>query len=284
MINFSSDTLYDCFIAPLFDPDLAASVSYSQGALNDRVKFYTVDRSLNLGYVWTGVDQGEMGKGFGYLGVSMPLTPAIGEDGYLLPAPAYNDKGNQLGLITFRNWTIEEDIRTDDLRYDLVSSGQIDESSIPGDRRMLFSSGPFIMLPQDTVYFAVQMNFAKPSLGGNASGEDDDVVDLVAKVRAGQEFLYSQLLSKFDEFNNKGYYLNVYPNPSSDILKIEHNFNGQVGIEIINQLGQLIVSEEINVTEHQAINVDLGVLSSGIYIIRIIKNGMIFTEKFSVLK
>lgn len=67
---------------------------------------------------------------------------------------------------------------------------------------------------------------------------------------------------------------NIYPNPSNGIVNIESNINGT--IEIINQSGNLIYSEEIFESSK---TINLQELAAGIYYIRIITDNEIIAKK-----
>ncbi len=77
VINFSQDTLRECWLASVMDVDIARAPNLINGARNDRARFYEEDTTLNLGIQWTNTDQGEKGYGFGYLGFDFLESPAV---------------------------------------------------------------------------------------------------------------------------------------------------------------------------------------------------------------
>lgn len=79
LTNYSKDTLWNCWLAPVMDVDIARAQSSSFGAGNDRVKFYECDGgdTLNMALQWTNADRGERGYGFGYLGFDFLESPAV---------------------------------------------------------------------------------------------------------------------------------------------------------------------------------------------------------------
>ena len=79
--NYSDDTLIDCWLAPIIDVDLGRLPYTSWGASNDRTKWYDCDESLNMAVQWSGVDNGERGFGFGYLGYDFLESPSVIEYG-----------------------------------------------------------------------------------------------------------------------------------------------------------------------------------------------------------
>jgi len=81
--NISQDTLNNCWFAPVSDVDIARKPNDQAGAGNDRFSYFTDDSSQNLAYGWTNGDQGEAGKGFGYIGLSFLESPAVDGNGFI---------------------------------------------------------------------------------------------------------------------------------------------------------------------------------------------------------
>lgn len=75
--NYSKDTLWQCWLTPVMDVDIARAAQSSAGAANDKAKFYDCDTTLNLAVQWTNIDRGERGYGFGYLGFDFLESPAV---------------------------------------------------------------------------------------------------------------------------------------------------------------------------------------------------------------
>jgi hypothetical protein len=171
-INFSEDTLWNCWHAPIMDVDVARSPFTAFGARNDRVSWYTCDTTLNMAVQWTDPQNGEGGFGFGYLGFDYLESPSVKnyfwldkdangnvtdtifvdpdvmrirpdnpideipypyilgyDNDTIFPGPDVFDDRNflrktqrvfpleeQLGLVTFRNWSIENDVVGDNQR------------------------------------------------------------------------------------------------------------------------------------------------------------------------
>lgn len=233
-INFSSDTLWNCWHAPIMDVDVARSPLTAFGARNDRVRWYDCDSTLNMAVQWTDPENGEQGFGFGYLGFDYLESPSVknyfvldGQDTlwvdpdvirirpnddppylpedmpyeYILdregdtlyPSESIFDDRfflrktkrvfpveEQLGLVTFRNWSIENDVQGDNQRYDFMASGEPDGDTGPGDKRYMMATGPYNMAPKDTARVVVAVVLARTSGGGEATGECDDMQELEA--------------------------------------------------------------------------------------------------------
>lgn len=251
IISMSKDTLRNCWMAPIMDVDIARSPYTDAGAQNDRVKYYkpkdwedqpdkkSVQDTLNLAFQWTMNNQGEDGKGFGYLGYDFLESPsvhkAVGEveviendkkvmknwmwstfhevkkgqylpnsnqraendtiigitklvydkalEGFVRKDKRYYETIEQLGLVSFRNWNISEDKHTADEQYNFLSdigpNGYYrDGDTGPGDKRFMMATGPFSMLPKDTVRVVVGIILALPAVQREADGSEEDVANL----------------------------------------------------------------------------------------------------------
>lgn len=212
VINMSEDTLYDCWLAPIMDVDLARKPLERAGASNDRVSYWYEDPEFNLAYQFTDGQFGEQGNGFGYLGfdflesptvIRPPLLDAEGklqteivcrdlgngleicdttyiadknhpDYNFLRKDSAYYDNSNQLGLVTFKNWNSSEDKDEDVQRYNYLSSGVTDVDFGPGDKRFMMSTGSFHMRPGDTSRTVICIMIATPSKTGDADGTFED--------------------------------------------------------------------------------------------------------------
>jgi len=220
MTNYSSDTLWNCWVAPALDIDIAVAPNTAAGAQNDRARFYEADTTMNLAFQWSETDRGELGRGFGYLGFNFLESPAVvkyfdttfvEEGGVIIdtilteraynpnapnfdPIPsgfvrkdsAYYHESSQLGLQTFRNWNIDFDPQTEESRYNFITDPGRDPDTGPGDKRFLMGTGPFNMMPHDSIRIVVGIILANTSKGGEADGTDEDVQELIARTRFAQ--------------------------------------------------------------------------------------------------
>jgi hypothetical protein len=190
-INMSSDTLRECYLAPVIDADLAIRAKASEGAQNDRTRFFSERPDLQTAVQWTQGNQQEAGKGFGYLGVTLLETPAVDSYGKIRRDKPFYPFDEQIGMYTFRNWTIDIDPQTDDTRYDFIAGGTKDSDNGPGDKRMLVSTGPFIMYPGDTARVAIGLIHAMPTGTTEASGTASNMAEVIEKVNLVRNELYS---------------------------------------------------------------------------------------------
>lgn len=211
--NYSPDVLLNCWMAPVMDIDIATAFNLSGGAANDRVRFHEDDPSLNLAYQWTDPDRGERGQGFGYLGFTFLESPTVWKfydttfvkddqgniigytlnerleelTNYVRKDSLFYATENQLGLVTFRNWSIENDPKEDSERYNFLSEGIREGDTGPGDKRFMMATGPFHLRPMDTVRVVVGLILANTSKGGDADGTPEDTEELLNKTKFARD-------------------------------------------------------------------------------------------------
>ena len=157
VINKSSDTLRSCYLAPAGDPDMGT-------ATNDHNAYYLRDPSLNLAFQFTETEAGYAGiLGFDFL--ESPKVKSVADSIEVFQKTGLTRNiGEQIGLTTFRNWTIDIDPANGPARYDFMASGTRDQDNGPGDKRLLTATGPFTMNPGDTARTVVCVMLA-PGVG-----------------------------------------------------------------------------------------------------------------------
>lgn len=77
--------------------------------------------------------------------------------------------------------------------------------------------------------------------------------------------------------------INVFPNPSSDIISIEFKDNNQTetGLELYNLLGKTIYKNSLSPTD-TLFNIDISGISNGCYLLKLINSNGIFFKKIIV--
>ncbi len=196
--NTAEDSLIDCWMAPAFDPDLDAAVQnldgnsivdstlpttigLPPGLLTQLREPYQSDLSkLNMGVQWSDYNKPPNGKQYGWIGFSFLESPTIDSKGNIVASddsldlhgygpnslfqrtPTPTADSGQLGLATFKDWVIQNDPSTQDLRYDFVSSGEKDHfNGAYGDQRLLMATGPFTLPPGKSVETVVGITIAQ---------------------------------------------------------------------------------------------------------------------------
>lgn len=115
-----------------------------------------------------------------------------------------------------------------------------------------------------------------PALGGMLQNELIFAFDLT----------YANQLVNVESFDMITY-MEVYPNPASDLLYIDINIedHAELVCSIINQSGQLLNEQVLDVESSTTINFDISALSSGIHYVRISNNhGYYVAKKFIITK
>ncbi len=257
--NKSSETYKDCWFAGVYDPDIAKSASGSMGAANDRVRYFD-EEDLNLVVAWTETTAGESGQGFGYMGITVMQSPAVDEDGFLRTDKLIFEPNEQLGLVTFKSWGVQDDILSDNERYDYISNKDIDIQENPGDIRTIIATGPFHLRPNDKARIAFALNFAMPAKGGEADGTYEDIAgfvdktkgsddeqlqdaennSLVGKIKQVYKEYYSNIASKVIQSESYQDFGKVYPNPASENIVFDYTLSTDTHLKIVlvDELGR----------------------------------------------
>ncbi|HYF03973.1 MAG TPA: hypothetical protein VEC36_11385 [Patescibacteria group bacterium] len=245
MINTSQDVLKDCYFAPALDADLAKAGNVHQGAMNDRTKYLLERPDLQTAIQWTEETAGE--NDFGVLAVSLIETPATDANHNLRKDKKSYNFNEQLGLHTFRNWTIDIDPISTEQRYEFMSSGLKDGDNGPGDKRFLSSTGPFTMQPGDTAHVAIALSFSKrvigkSSLKGDQITAQDDYTELITKIEAARTELYPELVSSVEQqkiFKERTAFISIRNNEAT--LHFNDSSFKNIRAELFNALGERMI-------------------------------------------
>lgn len=295
IVNRSSDTLRECWVAPAMDFDIATVLQSQAGASNDRVRFYAEDPSLNLAVQWTEGNMGEANKGFGYVGMSFLSSPAVDENGFIRRDKQFFAQEEQLGLQTFRNWVIENDPITDDSRYDFVSAKVKDADDGPGDKRFLMATGPFNFLPGEKARVAVALVFATGE-GNNATGTQQDMTKLVHLTKLVRNTydatfasgVITRVADATDGAVQAGIHIDrVFPNPASTRMSVEFTLPvaGETTIELVDVTGRTVGSmHKALAAGAQVLALDASAFPLGIYYCRITSAGFTATTMVSIVR
>jgi len=159
----------------------------------------------------------------------------------------------------------------------------------PGDRRGLGSSGPFTFQAGAVQELDLAFSFARDYTSKSALGS-------LAKLRIFTDTIRksfaSNTLPNGNSFN--GIYektgvrplsVKLFPNPASTNvnLQFDRTLNEPVNVRIYNETG-LLVREKSRSSEENMISLDLGGLSSGLYLILIETKNQAVTKKLSVVR
>ncbi|MES2766262.1 MAG: hypothetical protein V4642_10355 [Bacteroidota bacterium] len=283
MINTSQDILRECYLAPAIDADIAVKSNAAAGSANDRTRFMEERPELQTAIQWTNENAGEAGKGFGYLGVTLLETPAVDAENNLRKDKAFYPFTEQIGLHTFRNWTIAIDPLESDLRYAFMSTGVKDGDDGPGDKRMLASTGPFNMMPGDTARVAVALTFAKYS-NSAAAGTAASLTELIGKIETLRNALYSGVLSVETEnlLKEKGVFIS-FKNDNAT-LHFKNDTFKNIRAELFNTLGERVsIIHNGDITANE-LSFKTAELPAGMYYCVITSNGERITLPMTIVR
>ena len=308
--NKSKDTLYNCWFGGVYDPDVGSEANYAKQASNDKTRYFSEDPDLNLYVIWTNTDRGEAGKGFGYMGLSMLESPATDQNGFIRNDKLFFEQKDQIGLISCRNWGIQQDIGGSDFYYEFLSSIKKDDECKPQEVRIMFSTGPFNMKPGDIARVVISYTFAMPAKGGEADGTYEDLTgisgktnkdinpslqansnSLISKIKNTRNKYYQYAQTDFDNNENSGFSIKeVYPNPVNHFFNIDFNLEkaGNVRISINDETGKeaglLFDGWKEAGNQIQNISIDKNKLSIGVYFIKLQTDNQIKTKKIVIVK
>lgn len=269
VVNESKDTLYNCFLGGIFDPDMGRVPNTAFAAGNDRCRFFHENESLNLAVAWTNTDRGEKGYGFGYMGIMLLESPAIKLSKYLRNDKEFYQENEQIGLNTLKIFSVTDYGDYEQL-YDIATSGVKDGDTGPSDKRLLLSTGTFHLLPGESTNVAFGIICTSAALGGEADGSTDDIKD--AQKPFQQYTLYGDAVFLKDLYYNKissvgvdnndgiGNDFQIYPNPANDFITI----NGYDADSEKNKF-EIFTVTGIKVIESNTNTIYVGNLAKGVY-------------------
>jgi hypothetical protein len=309
--NMSDDTLMNCWFAGVYDVDIAYAPNAAKGAGNDRTTFFSNDSTLELAVAWSEGNMGEFGKGFGYLGIAMLETPAVDARGFIRNDKLIFEPQEQLGLATYKNWDIQEDVQEVEARYNLISTGIRDSDKGAGDKRMLIATGPFNMKPGDVARVVFSYTFALPAKGGDADGTLEDMgglkgitgdvkgdksqsnsPSLIDEVKYIKDKYYSTILLSTSEDSGPVDFSiqQIYPNPVEDRFSVRYSLEKttRIRLSLVDILGQevLILYEGVqDAGSHSPVfTPDMSGITSGLYFVRLQSGSQVQTRQVAVVK
>jgi hypothetical protein len=268
IINTSPDTLKECWVGNALDGDIVSNANNSnKGAQNDIVKYLSERADLNTAIQFSEETMGDEGKGLGVIAVSLLESPAIDVSHSLRKDKKSFTFTEQLGLKTFKNWTIDGE-GFGDSRYYELSRGVIDGNTGAADKRMLLATGPFHMMPGDTTYLTVAFTFAKRDTA------NENYAKLIQKIEAVRDTLFKNGGREVPE-PEPGRSVVIYHNSAEATLYLSLLKTENVKVELYNVLGQRVrevFNGELSAQNH-AIPFSTAMLPSGAYYCAIFKNG-----------
>jgi hypothetical protein len=274
--NRSLDTLRDCWMAPIDDPDLAAAFpggtirdhnSYVDSTLSARVfmldlhsllnqPYASNPAKLNMGIQWRSVT----GVPYGMLGLSIVESPVIDSEGEVVSIDSVVLLGNNLvlspKLTTFRKWRQHYLPKSDSTRYNFISAQLKDaDNNMEDDLGVVLGTGPFILGPAQSAEMTMALTFAWPS----KTDYKKNFAALLQQTAFAHQFFGEIDSSGFG--GTKGYFINhfsfdttrvksveqidqprainCFPNPVGASLNVEFTVSkaSKISVDLINALG-----------------------------------------------
>lgn len=293
--NTSLDTLFDCYIGNVFDPDIGL-VNSLISSLNDNISNITVKDNNGVEkkgiYAWTGIDKGELGKGFNYLVISQLETPAVNNDS--LRSIKYSNKAapfsEQIGTKSIKMYTSDKKLNTDTERYDFISSLSNDKDITNDDIKTILNTGPFTLLPGQTARVAYGISMVAPKNDVDATGRSEDLSVISDAIIALHEVYQNNLVTSIIENKIENSNISLNPNPIIDEFSLEYESktDGEVKISLIDLTGVNIADLYTGFanTGNNIYNFSLAKygLISGLYTLQIQSIGSIITQKVIIVR
>lgn len=147
--------------------------------------------------------------------------------------------------------------------------------NIPGDRRVIMSSGPFTLQPGETNYFDVAFVYARESEDGVENNVGETLEDYMDQVRLYfNEYLLDCNQSDITNGITQSESLNensIFPNPVSTILNVNLSRNTRKALlQLYDVTGHMVMSTNIS---SNTSSIDVSSLASGIYTVKILWEG-----------
>jgi hypothetical protein len=103
------------------------------------------------------------------------------------------------------------------------------------------------------------------------------------QVDYSSEYTYYNIITNSDlSCNTKGSEVLVYPNPANDVLSIKLNSIENASIEIMNDCGQLVYSNDTEKNSQNQIDIQTGNFAAGIYAVRVINSHKTIVKKVTI--
>ncbi len=253
LFNFNPYPINDIYFGIQLDGDVGQYRDDMGGLIRNKLFFIGTDtiRVKNTGFIYDsdGVEQpGQFWQG------GTPGAVAI----------SFLASSVQENISSYRLWTIENDPRNDQERYQMMASNTFDSiDEIPGDKRFLIASGPFDLLPESSACFYYAL-IASPYSPSDTTG--------LATTAYWAERVFRERLGIEEEVKSpkEDYGLSLYPNPFRSILTINSFSGSAITIDVYNASGQLVKSiKGLSPIHWNARDEGGKILPRGLYFLRI---------------
>jgi|GEM_PF-1636917 len=291
IINVSNDTLHNCAVAQVSDPDLGVSG-------NDRMEYYARRPELRVGYVWT--DPDTTGH-YDTLAIALLEAPMTTGNGFI-----DNSRRSQFRLSGtaggFARLTPGDDPHTSAERYDFMMRGSFVANDSAADQKSMIASRMFSMMPGDTAHFAIAYGVLDDAFSPLSMGNDSDLhidpaapnprlegwsIALMNAYYSGKFTISGTNSVDGDETATRPS-LSVIPNPAAGIARVRFALAGrsEVRLRVVSSLGAVMIERslgELGSGIHEGA-IDTGVLPPGTYLVALQSGQTIHTSKLTVVR
>jgi hypothetical protein len=274
IVNFSNDTLRDCVVGQVTDPDIGSSA-------DDRAMSYRGrDGKLRSVIVYNDPASGEP-RGEWLVQVLLE-SPPTREDGFM-DNSLRGERARSHELGTFRNWGLAAEPKTPAERYDFLRGPVFDVDDSVGDKRTVMAGRPFSMLPGDTAHFT--MAFAVVS-ATSPFVTDNLIENLVNDYANGlYETVGTSSVSATDASADG---VALQPNPALESVQVAFTMAGpgDVEISVVNGMGERVAVRKLGSMpkgSHRSV-IDVDDLATGSYLVIVSAGAQRFVEHLMVTR
>lgn len=270
--NISNQTLSECVIAQISDPDIG------QHRDNDHAIFYARDFALRACYAWSDAEpEGSLGALAMVLLEAPTILPNTAID--TTNRPQYRNMG-RVGCFT--TWRRSDSIPypiTDVERATLLHKQSFEPDTSAGDQVVLLGSSPFTMKPGDVAHFAVAYVVLDSVPNRTATGAPNGttamgaVPELEELVREAEEVYYRQpvVVSSTGLSQREVTTMQVFPNPAATIATVRFTLPipSVVVLRVFNSLGERVVEQNFGTFAAGLHTLPLTELPTGAYLLEL---------------
>ena len=146
---------------------------------------------------------------------------------------------------------------------------EISQGNTPADRRLLASTGPVTFAPGDVIELTYAFVFGRDYVN---TGAQAGVTNMLERVDSIQSYYDQGMLSacgfplavKSQTKVNTD--LNVYPNPTQNVVNIEQQKANDIKVDVIDATGKLVLT---TTGQNQLTTIDLSGYTNGLYFIKV---------------
>ncbi len=291
VINVSNDTLHNCVVAQVSDPDLGISG-------NDRMEYYARRPELRVGYVWTDFDT--TGH-YDTLAIALLEAPMTTSSGFIDNSrrSQFRRSGTAGG---FSRWTPGDDPHTSAERYNFMVKGSFVANDSAADQKSMMASRIFSMLPGDTAHFAIAYGVLDAAFAPIPMKNDTDLqvdpaapnprlegwaIDLMNAYYSGK-FTASGTSSADGPEALAEASLSVIPNPATDVARVRFALTGrsETRLRVVSSIGGIMIDRQLGLRGsgvHEE-PIDTGVLPAGTYLVVVQSGEAVHTSKLTVIR